>query len=74
MAAEVDAVTAPGVRVLVETAEPAGEIDPARAETALKKSEEKLSELDPVAQAGETAQATAARDRAQARLLAVKRV
>jgi F-type H+-transporting ATPase subunit epsilon len=63
-------VSETGMRVLAETAEPAGEIDLARAEAALKKAEARIQELDPMAQAVEMAQVVAARDRAAARILA----
>ena len=63
-------VSETGVRVLAESAELSQEIDLKRAEAALKNAEARMTELDPMAQAVDMAQAVAARDRAQARILA----
>jgi F-type H+-transporting ATPase subunit epsilon len=61
-------VSETGVRVLAESAELSQEIDLKRAEAALKNAEARMTELDPMAQAVDMAQAVAARDRAQARI------
>ncbi|OGP55728.1 MAG: ATP synthase F1 subunit epsilon [Deltaproteobacteria bacterium RBG_13_61_14] len=66
-------VSEEGVRVLVESAELSGEIVTAEAEETLARAEADIKKLDPIEQAEALAQAQAARDLAQARILAARK-
>jgi F-type H+-transporting ATPase subunit epsilon len=66
-------VSEEGVKVLAESAELSGEIDPAQAEETLARAEADIKKLDPIEQAEVLAQAKAARDLAQARILVARK-
>lgn len=67
-------VSEQGVKVLAESAELAGEIDAAEAEKTLAQAEAEMKKLDPIEQAEALARAKAARDLAQAQILAARKI